>query len=383
MPPLRRRPREERPRPPARDLLPPTGVAKLTPKAPRRRAGGQGVPPGDGTVRDRRHRRHDGREGHGPRHDRQRLPVGLAAPAARARLARALQDERDAPAQRALRRQRAVPRPAALRRALRRAEAPRRSSPRSRGTNGLPLLDGALAHLVCRVVDVAPGGRSRAVDRRGRVPRPPRRRAAAVLHGPVRHDARGPGPQRARLSRLARSTPGTARRGARPGPPRGTAGARSASGRAEHEQARLGLVCQFDQRRDRARARDPQQLGRDAERRGPRRGRADRVEILLVRQRRVLAARASPSADTAGAVQHVREDQLGARLERAVDRHALGARVDPHRQRPEQHRARAAARPSRVARRPPAIEQLRHRQRVYAAGPQDPVMFAPERADSG
>ena len=54
--------------------------------------------------------------------------------------------------------------------------------------------------------------RPRAVDRRGRVPRPPRRRAAAVLHRAVRDPAGGRRPgvdEYPHTSRRARSRPGT------------------------------------------------------------------------------------------------------------------------------------------------------------------------------
>ena len=212
-------------RPPAK-REPPTRARQPAPRHRRREAhaqgaggrrGGQGVPPGHGAVRHRRDRGHDGRARHGPRHDRKRVPVGLAPPPARAGLARALPDERDAPAQRALRDQRPVPRAAALRGPLRRPEAVAGRAdvhlagrpPAARGRARPPRLPGRRR---------PPRRRSRAVDRRGRVPRPPRRRAAAVLHRPVRHDAersataasRQRRPALAMRTSRARSTPGTA-----------------------------------------------------------------------------------------------------------------------------------------------------------------------------
>ena len=123
----RGRGRADRPR---RSCSRQTGVARLTPKAPAVERGGPGAPAGDGPLRDRRDRRHHGRARHRPRDDRQRVHVGFAPPAAGARVARALPDERDAPAQRSLRRQRAGPRSGALRRPFRRPAGRRRSSRR-------------------------------------------------------------------------------------------------------------------------------------------------------------------------------------------------------------------------------------------------------------
>ena len=71
-------------------------------------------------------------------------------------------------------------------------------------------------------------------------------------------------------------------------------------GRPEHEQPGVALGDDLEQRAHRPPARDAQELGRDAERGGARRGRADLLERLLVRERRVLRRRrASRSPDTA------------------------------------------------------------------------------------
>ena len=102
----------------------------------RRRGGGQGHAAGHGPLRHRRDGRDDDRAGHDPRDDRQRLPVGVAAPAARARLARPLPDERDAAEDRALRHQRARARPGPLRGPFRRPAARRRSIRSSSGRKG-------------------------------------------------------------------------------------------------------------------------------------------------------------------------------------------------------------------------------------------------------
>ena len=139
------------------------------------------------------------------------------------------------------------------------------------------------------------GRRSRALDRRGRVPRPPRRRAAAVLHRPLRHDQRNPRPQLVAstpATSRARPTPGTARRAARPSPPRGSAGARCASGRARTRAAPTSRSCANSISAVSGRGLETRSSSvaiPSAAARG--RGRADRVEVLLVGQRRVLAAR--------------------------------------------------------------------------------------------
>ena len=141
---------------------------------------------------------------------------------------------------------------------------------------------------------------------------PPRGRAAAVLHRAVRDAARGSdGPERltatgalrtatagargpddhlakAALAARAIHTRQSARRRTA-GPPAPATTAASAAGRARARPARRAARQQLDQGRQRPRAGDPQQLGRHPARRGAGGRRADRLEVLLVRQRRVLA----------------------------------------------------------------------------------------------
>ena len=84
--------------------------------------------------------------------------------------------------------------------------------------NDLPLLDGALAHVGCRVVDVHTAGDH--VLWIGEVEHlyPPRGRAAAVLHGAVRDPARDRGPRERRgaAGRRREVTAGFRRSAARP-----------------------------------------------------------------------------------------------------------------------------------------------------------------------
>ena len=209
------------------------------------------------------------------------LPVGLAAPAARARVARALPDERDAAAHRALRRQRAGRRPGAPRRALRRPARVRRCRPSSSCTSRP-----AAARRRARAPRLpgrrrAPRRRPRAVDRRGRAPattatasrccstpgrfgtlrevratRAERRRADRACRPADPSSAQPSGRDPDQAVGLAAHAPGAAAEA----PPR-----RSRAGRDRTPAARPGARATSSiSARDRAAAQDPQQLGRDA-----------------------------------------------------------------------------------------------------------------------
>ena len=101
------------------------------------------------------------------------------------------------------------------------------------------------------------------------------------------------------ISRQARSTPGRQRRlRTRPRRQAKPPAAASATGpdRTRAARRRARVTSSSSARTGRA-ARDAQQLGRDAERGRARRRLAHGLEVLLVRQRRVLAARGSSSSD--------------------------------------------------------------------------------------
>jgi Protein of unknown function (DUF559) len=121
-------------------------------------------------------------------------------------------------------------------------------------------------------------------------------------------------------------------RGQRPPPPR-----RAPRVGAEHEQPGAALADELEQRGDRPAAGDPQQLGGDPQRRGAAGGLADRVEILLVRERGVLT-RQHQRRRVRRQPDQVGQQQPGAGLERRLDRHPLGDRVDPDRQRRQHDR---------------------------------------------
>ena len=140
------------------------------------------------------------------------------------------------------------------------------------------------------------------------------------------------------ISCRRRSRPGSRPGGGPAGRPATATSAGCAADPGRAPPARAALVDQLDQRRQRAAAGDAQQLGRHAGLRGPPRGRPHGVEILLVRERRVLA-REHQRRRMGRQPQHVGHDQPVARgLHRAVDRHPLGARIDADRQRGQHDR---------------------------------------------
>ena len=196
-----------------------------------------------------------------------------------------------------------APRPGALRRALRRPAGHRRSSRTFAWHHGLPLLDGALAHLVCRVVDIHPAGdhvlwigevehlhhRDGApllfyTGRFGTLREVAERSESVAISSPVGRD-----PDEAR--RVASHARAALRKRQR-----GT----FATGPDRTREAGLALACELEQGRDGPRLVEtrsssvamPSAAARSAVR-------ADRVAILLMRQGHVLRGEPRTSAGTA------------------------------------------------------------------------------------
>ena len=124
-----------------------------------RRRPGDRLPAYARDVRDRRHRADDARRRAGARDDRERVHVRLAA--ARRSCSSpstAAPDVRDAARGQPVRRQRARPGPDRALGPLRRRGRPRGSSPEFAVVRETPLVEGALAHFVARVVRSYWGG---------------------------------------------------------------------------------------------------------------------------------------------------------------------------------------------------------------------------------
>ena len=278
------------------------------------------------------------------------------------------------PAHQALRRQRARPRPGGISPRTLPPSGRRRSSRSSCGTTACRCSTGALAHVVCRVVDIHPAGDH--VLWIGEVEHLHHRDGEPLLFytgrfGTLREVARA---LRAlsggSVAEAIHTRHGASRRTARCGGPQVSARSRDRSGPNTSRPASQ-LTGEFQQRDDRPRARDPQQLGRDAQRGRALRGRANRLEILLVRAGSRIPGRASPSAGTGGSCSMLARISLDPGLERALDRHAFGAGVDSHGQRRQQHRHRPRAVGARSA--PTRSVPSRRiaqpfREGVYAAG---------------